>query len=980
MLAWNGLFGRLETEFYAPSARSGALSKLAGETAVISNYFDELRKSAEASLKLETVRRSFGIRQNDTDIYERGRIFGEMLAGTPAMQWVRFVDSFGNRIHFSTENTDFIIRSGTTAAYRQWTDVPRNFRLTQSMLQGKGGIFCDGENGRFVIYLPFDDAEGIRQGIALFSFGASAVAEKLAENKLASITDLVTPITSPQGFLIGLRGEADGALVQKISELWKEGENTALLYGKDASFTLFTRETEQGLRVGILEPGSLFVLPFTLKIIILAMASLTFFILIFALFNIRQDPVTVVQHRMKKLQVGLLNEYFELKSGMDWYKWKRDLVRRREETRTELLRGFNTRKQTEGVRRYINSFFDRSWDELVSVIGSRSRGDMERLDEERVEDILKKILKATVNLADATIIQVRDSGTSLPPRSAVTAAEPLRAASPLPSVEAIAPEGPAAVRRGPAAQSRDDVEELENIEEVEELESEETKAPPKKNGRPEGEKRPSSEILEELDTAEDEDDPFSGEDDEWGIPQEEEEEEAPEEDDDYLPEPVREEDDDDDYEDEEEEERHRITAKAAEEIEEDEDDDDEKDTKTLKKEKERSKLNDEEDEYESDYDIIEDLFHKQDDDDYNDTIKKLSRSIMTEMQKNSVENRQERERIAAEEDRLAEQAKNAETEKRRIAEMPTPKAHVLHDPFRGIASEETGGTLYNDDFSYGKFVDSIQTGAAKANPALMPASEVRVAAGPVPPPPPKAPKGQSAKAVPAEPVEAEEIEELEELDAVSEPSTEARPESLRPASSRPAAEAARTTLEEVTEPEDLEELEEPEEDTRSAPSAPKPPPVVAKAPPVAAAAAKPPAAKPAAAPQADFSEDEFTLAPVKDEIYEVEDFEEVTEDDLREAAITEGGESDAPGSDINEIAMRIEFDGKDDASSWDHDFELDDLIVTTPSDELFDELENGNVIDEREGVPYITAAADDKDVKSKLDPKMKNLVDSVISS
>jgi hypothetical protein len=403
VLSWLGLFDRVETEFYAPAQRREVLRKLNGESALIARFLDARRAEFSAALEDQAVRRSFNIQQNQADVFERSRVIGELMTTAPALQWVRFVDLPGNRIHFSTESADLVIRSGTTTAYRAWTEVPRFIRITPLMAEGQGGVLFDGENARIVFYLPFYDATGIKQGIALFSIAARALADELFAGGWTAITESVTLINEPKGVICGLRGDIDGALREHVAAVWREegSSKRGIIQSVQRRFVLFSQEAAKDLFVGLLIDETVFSLPPALRVLMLLLFGVTVYILLFWCLSITQDPTAVVQLRMKRLMVNILQEYFSLKDDMDWGYWKRELIRRREDARRELLRDISEKKNA-GIYRYVNSFFDRSWDDLVSVISSRSRGDVERLDEAKMEDILTRILGATMTLAGKT--------------------------------------------------------------------------------------------------------------------------------------------------------------------------------------------------------------------------------------------------------------------------------------------------------------------------------------------------------------------------------------------------------------------------------------------------------------------------------------------------------------------------------------------------------------------------------------------------
>jgi hypothetical protein len=403
-LSWLRLFDFVEIAFYAPAISRDAADKLNVSTRLLDKTFENLNNRFSEALQHDAVRRSVSLNQNELDIFERSRIFGELQSAIPALQWVRLIDASGSRsrIHFSTESADYVIRSDNTAAYRAWTEVPHYTPITTRMLNDTGGIVFDELYGRMIFYMPFYDTRNVKRGAALFAVTSGIIDQTLRAGELLKISEPVSIVSNPNGILIGLRTEADGAPRQTITDIWNSGvlARAVVRSSTNHSFMLFSKKTAQDIFIGFLVDEQLFTVPYFLKILMLICFAVTVFTISFFIMNIKQDAVVIIQNRMKNLQVSLYREYCEHKIDMDWLEWKRELARRREDVREELRRGFSVKKSRE-VDEYINSFFDKCWDELIAVISNQTKTMLERLDEEKIEDILKRILEASSSLVNS---------------------------------------------------------------------------------------------------------------------------------------------------------------------------------------------------------------------------------------------------------------------------------------------------------------------------------------------------------------------------------------------------------------------------------------------------------------------------------------------------------------------------------------------------------------------------------------------------
>jgi len=160
------------------------------------------------------------------------------------------------------------------------------------------------------------------------------------------------------------------------------------------------------LFIGRLVNEDVFLFPTVMKVILLVSFFLTTFLIIFMLFNLKQDPLTVVQNRLKQLQISLLEQFYERKGEADWARWIRELDNRREEIRALLKRGIKT-DSNKSVE--LDIMINRSWDELLVMMGNRRNLEItsnlpipsnlatpgeSSLDEEKIASILNKLLEA----------------------------------------------------------------------------------------------------------------------------------------------------------------------------------------------------------------------------------------------------------------------------------------------------------------------------------------------------------------------------------------------------------------------------------------------------------------------------------------------------------------------------------------------------------------------------------------------------------
>jgi hypothetical protein len=470
VLAYTGLFDLVEARFYNPAITKSLNREVSLDSETVRDFLIELQNRFSETLNEPAVRRSILPNQSAEDIFERTRLYGVLLESLGGLQSVRFVDSGGIRVHFSTAAQDVQSQDRLSVAYRNYNEDPGNipFDTVEVPAQGSIKYTFDEERERIVLSFPFYDSLEVYRGTALFTISVRAVTERLIGKGRIKAGEDVFIIASPPGIVSGLPGTARTNILSRISSVWNEGFLSLTPLNSAASETtlaLVSSKTDQGIFVGRLVNENLLAFPPTMKVILLVSVFLTLYLAIFFSFNIRQDTLTVIQNRLKGLQISLIEQYYDRKGDVDWTHWLRELEQRREDIRAEVKRGIRT-SQGRRSEEDIDSLIDKSWDELLTVIGGR-RNAGTGIDEEKLQSILNRILQAAPGL-------------------------------PTPS-PAVQPEPPAAVPAKPAgkAEAAEEAEELEELEEIEEPEEAEELEELEEIGGPE-EAADTAEPVEEL--------------------------------------------------------------------------------------------------------------------------------------------------------------------------------------------------------------------------------------------------------------------------------------------------------------------------------------------------------------------------------------------------------------------------------------------------------------------------------------------------
>jgi hypothetical protein len=477
VLAFSGLFDLVETHFYNPSIIRSLGDEIEKDAEAVDNFFSSLTERFAATLSEPAVQRSFLPNQSGQDILERSRVYGVLMEELGGLQSVRFVDSGGIRIHFSTLQRDIFDQNRLSIAYRNYNDDPDNLPYTAVEVPalGENRIILDEGGDRIIFAHPFYDSLDVYRGTAVFTLSVRAVAERLINENRINIGEDVTIISNPPGMVSRIPGSAKSALLPMISRIWTEGylslsplDSTA----SGVSMALISARTRQGIFVGRLVNERSFEFPDAMKVILLVSTFITLYLIIFLIFNLRQDTMTVIQNRLKSLQISLIEQYYDRKGDVDWNNWSRELEQRREDVRAEVKRGIRIARSNKRSEENIDTLINKSWDELISVIGGY-RKEPSVLDEEKLQNILNRVLQSVPATLPAPAVQAQ-----APVQAAEEEVEELGDAEELEDLEE--------VESAEEAEAVEEAEELEEAEALEELEdmAEAAEAAPESAGPP----------------------------------------------------------------------------------------------------------------------------------------------------------------------------------------------------------------------------------------------------------------------------------------------------------------------------------------------------------------------------------------------------------------------------------------------------------------------------------------------------------------
>ncbi|TCW61486.1 hypothetical protein [Treponema sp. J25] len=401
VVAFMGIFDTIEARFYNPRITQNIRDQVTLDAETTDQYITELEQRFERFLKEGALRRSFLTNQNREDILERERLSNALMETTAGLQSIRCIDSNGKRIHYSTLKEDILRQDAQSIAYKNYGENERDVPYEQ-IHRATGDsplIRFDGTFDRILIAYPFFDDLEVYKGTILFTLSSRGLVEHLVQTGRLKIGEDVALIGNPGGLITLFPHNAEQNLSETVQSAWTQGilGPIPLISGTTATrFVLVSVKSPRGFFVGRIVPSQFFEFPWIFKGILLLSFYSTVFLITLIILNLRQDNLSLIYQRLKRLQLALLQEYLEKKQEIDWNRWLQELEQRRDEIRKELTRGLKKKKRKAPD---IDALIDKSWDEILSALGAKKeQSPTITWDEKKLQEIFERVLASKLPL------------------------------------------------------------------------------------------------------------------------------------------------------------------------------------------------------------------------------------------------------------------------------------------------------------------------------------------------------------------------------------------------------------------------------------------------------------------------------------------------------------------------------------------------------------------------------------------------------
>lgn len=343
---------------------------------------------------------------------------------------------------------------------------------------------ADGKNGGFVFGLP-NVGKNIFASEILKKWNQGVFGpDEIVASAASKIEGISVPVSENSAQEFELETSSEKKDSEKMSVLPSAGSE------KNISWSLISSRNAKFLHVGGIFSSETLKMPFYVRILLFVCAFVTVCLIVVIFFNIRKDDSVVIKSKIRAIQIGLLNEYFE--KDVDRKKVAAMIAAQKDALTAKIKKSLGRRGKKYGSD--LDVILNKSWEDIITILsGAEKTSCMAELSSSSIKEIRKifEEVLATNTLKVENLEPARKEKNPPLKTSETSVSEKLP--EDLDEVEELCDAEP--LEEVPEAES---VEEVENLEEVEPLEEAEPLEPELEGALEELEEPDEPEELENL--------------------------------------------------------------------------------------------------------------------------------------------------------------------------------------------------------------------------------------------------------------------------------------------------------------------------------------------------------------------------------------------------------------------------------------------------------------------------------------------------
>ena len=374
VLAFSGFFSMIETRFYQPAQVKAIEANLASISVAFTEFIDQKISIFEEYAKNDAIKTSSNPTQTSEHIAKRAELFSETTNKIPGFLGLRVLDTNGKHIHYSSFDSDVLKQQSNAISYKNY-DSELNLPYENFVLSN---LILDESKNQFIFSFPYINNYDTEQGRVLFYVSTNDFNRFLISKNLIGVNQQTSLVTKPDtnktsvGFIFGYPVTNYNFFKTAIFEKWNQGLYTpqTILDTEDGKWIMISDSSSPLITVAIVEKESYFVFSDTVKILLLACIFLSIFLIFFLLFNLKQDSMVVIKHKIKKFQLAFINQYLDKENVSNWGKLKSEIDKRRNDLSLEVKKSLGLRGKRHSKE--IDSFLSKSWEDILVVLSKNT--------------------------------------------------------------------------------------------------------------------------------------------------------------------------------------------------------------------------------------------------------------------------------------------------------------------------------------------------------------------------------------------------------------------------------------------------------------------------------------------------------------------------------------------------------------------------------------------------------------------------------
>lgn len=391
------LFKELETRFYTQAKieeNTGQLDKISESCdSYISEILTLIEKGENAWTKNASVRSYYVQNPSESDVNTRRRLTETLFSQIPALNGIRIVDKNGRNVHYSSfDDSDLLKQNGISKVYKNYNDIVKDtgeidFETLQKITsETKSVLLCDESRARLILAVPFCWVDGIYSGLCLFYLNMREVEKELIARDVISLGEGMTLFADDDykgGFILNLPYGNRGTFREPALNYWKSRSEAMargsdnyqqpekLLELPDGRFYVALSSNRIGkIRVSAVYTSDIFELSAELRLLIYICVFISILLIVFLLFSFFRDPVVTLQKRIKKLQLGIIENYLDGKEKREWNDVARQLRTRRNDLSEEIIKSLHVHSKKR--RKELSEYLEKNWDEIFAIFEAKA--------------------------------------------------------------------------------------------------------------------------------------------------------------------------------------------------------------------------------------------------------------------------------------------------------------------------------------------------------------------------------------------------------------------------------------------------------------------------------------------------------------------------------------------------------------------------------------------------------------------------------